>query len=139
VPLLLKGEGKEKLVLWEPKQRLAEMKLAVDFEVDTLIFDPYVKLLAKASVGGMNLNQVQENAFDLYPNPTSGVFVLYARNPSAVQMEVFDAVGQKVKEVDTKGNVTKQLTVSLGELSVGPYFLRINDGNFIYSYKLIKN
>jgi hypothetical protein len=54
-------------------------------------------------------------------------------------MEVFDAVGQKVMEMDTKGNVTKQLTVSLSALPAGPYFLRINDGNFVYSYKLLKN
>jgi len=139
IPLLLRGEGKEKLVLWEPKQLLGEMKLLVDFEVDTVIFDPYVRLLAKVSIGGMNLNKVQENAFVLFPNPTSGTFVLYARNPSAIVMEVFDAVGQKVMEMDTKGNVTKQLTVSLSALSAGPYFLRINDGNFVYSYKLLRN
>jgi aminopeptidase N len=139
IPLLLRGEGKEKLVLWEPKQLLGEMKLLVDFEVDTVIFDPYVRLLAKVSIGGMNLNKVQENAFVLFPNPTSGTFVLYARNPSAIVMEVFDAVGQKVMEMDTKGNVTKQLTVSLSALPAGPYFLRINDGNFVYSYKLLKN
>ena len=54
-------------------------------------------------------------------------------------MEVFDAVGQKVMEMDTKGNVTKQLTVSLSALPAGPYFLRINDGNFVYSYKLLRN
>jgi aminopeptidase N len=139
IPLLLRGEGKEKLVLWEPKQLLGEMKLLVDFEVDTVIFDPYVRLLAKVSIGGMNLNKVQENAFVLFPNPTSGTFVLYARNPSAIVMEVFDAVGQKVMEMDTKGNVTKQLTVSLSALPAGPYFLRINDGNFVYSYKLLRN
>lgn len=139
IPLLLRGEGKEKLVLWEPKQLVGELKLLVDFEVDTVIFDPFVKLLAKVSIGGMNLNKVQENAFVLFPNPTAGSFVLYARNPSAIVMEVFDAVGQKVMDIDTKGNVTKQLTVSLGELSAGPYFLRINDGNFVYSYKLLKN
>lgn len=139
IPLLLRGEGKEKLVLWEPKQLVGELKLLVDFEVDTVIFDPFVKLLAKVSIGGMNLNKVQEYAFVLFPNPTPGSFVLYARNPSAIVMEVFDAVGQKVMDIDTKGNVTKQLTVNLGELSAGPYFLRINDGNFVYSYKLLKN
>jgi aminopeptidase N len=139
IPLLLRGEGKEKLVLWEPKQLEAEMKMAVDFEVDTVIFDPYVRLLAKVSVGGMNLNKVQENAFVLFPNPTNGNFVLYARNPSAVVMEVYDAVGQKVLAIDTKGRESKQLTVSLGDLSAGTYFLRINDGNFVYSYKLLKN
>lgn len=126
-------------MLWEPKQLEAEMKLAVDFEVDTVIFDPYVRLLAKVSVGGMNLNKVQENAFVLFPNPTNGNFVLYARNPSAVVMEVYDAVGQKVLAIDTKGRESKQLTVSLGDLSAGSYFLRINDGNFVYSYKLLKN
>jgi hypothetical protein len=28
--------------------------------------------------------------------------------------------------------------VGLENMSSGPYFLRINDGNFVYSYKLIK-
>ena len=139
IPLLLKGEGKEKLVLWEPKQLLGEMKLAVDFEVDTLIFDPYVKLLAKPSVGGMNLNKVQESAFEIYPNPTEGVFVIYARNPSTIQVDVFDAVGQKIKSLDTKGMVSREMSVTLSTLASGTYFLRINDGNFVYSYKLLKN
>jgi hypothetical protein len=139
IPLLLQGGGKEKLILWEPKQLLGEMKVQVDFEVDTMIFDPFVRVLAKASVGGLNLNRVQKSAFELYPNPTKESFVVYARNPSVILLDVYDAVGQLVKQFNTNGNVVNQVRVSLSGMAAGTYFLRINDGSFVYSYKLIKN
>lgn len=139
IPLLLQGGGKEKLILWEPKQLLGEMKVQVDFEVDTMIFDPFVRVLAKASVGGLNLNRVQKSAFELYPNPTKESFVVYARNPSVILLDVYDAVGQFVKQFNTNGNVVNQVRVSLSGMAAGTYFLRINDGSFVYSYKLIKN
>lgn len=139
VPLLLRGEGKEQLVLWEPKTRSEALRLKVLFEVDTMIFDPFVKVLAKASVGGMNLNKVQRLPFELFPNPAGDYFVVYARNRSAVILEIYDAVGRKVREVNTGDNLVSQLNVSLEGLRSGSYFIKINDGNFVYSYKLIKN
>ena len=140
VPMLIRGEGKEKYILWEPNALTGNLKVKLPFQADTMIFDPYVKVLAKASVGGMNLNKVQENPFELFPNPASGdYFVIYARNPSSVEMDVYDGIGKKVREINTEGRFVSQLNVSLEGLCAGVYFLRINDGNFVYLYKLIKN
>jgi hypothetical protein len=140
VPMLVKGDGKERFILWEPNALDASMKLKMDFQVDTMIFDPYVKVLAKASVGGINLNRVQQMPFELFPNPTGGnVFTIYARNASVISMEIYDAIGKKVRETNTGGRSTNQVMVSLEGLSAGPYFIRLNDGNFVYSYKVIKN
>jgi len=140
VPMLVKGDGKERFILWEPNALDASMKLKMDFQVDTMIFDPYVKVLAKASVGGINLNRVQQMPFELFPNPTGGnLFTIYARNASVISMEIYNAIGKKVRETDTGGRSTNQVMVSLEGLSAGPYFIRLNDGNFVYSYKVIKN
>jgi aminopeptidase N len=140
VPVLVKGDGKERFILWEPNALDASMKLKMGFQVDTMIFDPYVKVLAKASVGGINLNRVQQMPFELFPNPTGGnVFTIYARNASVISMEIYDAIGKKVRETNTGGRSTNQVSVSLEGLSAGPYFIRLNDGNFVYSYKVIKN
>jgi hypothetical protein len=54
-------------------------------------------------------------------------------------MEIYDAIGKKVRETNTGGRSTNQVMVSLEGLSAGPYFIRLNDGNFVYSYKVIKN
>jgi hypothetical protein len=112
----------------------------MDFQVDTMIFDPYVKVLAKASVGGINLNRVQPMPFELFPNPTGGdLFTIYARNASVISMDIYNGIGKKVREIDTGGRSANQVQVSLEGLSAGPYFIRLNDGNFVYSYKVIKN
>jgi hypothetical protein len=140
VPMLVKGDGKERFILWEPNALDASMKLKMDFQVDTMIFDPYVKVLAKASVGGINLNRVQQMPFELFPNPTGGnLFTIYARNASVISLEIYNAIGKKVRETNTGGRSTNQVMVSLEGLSAGPYFIRLNDGNFVYSYKVIKN
>lgn len=108
------------------------------FQVDTMIFDPNVRVLAKASVGGMNLNKVQQKAFVIFPNPAQSSFQIFARNPSVIDFELYNALGQKMMTGGTSGRATSVFMVDLENMSSGPYFLRINDGNFVYSYKLIK-
>ena len=138
VPLLIRGEGRDSLFVWEPKSLSESVKLRLPFQVDTMIFDPNVRVLAKASVGGINLNQIQQKAFMIFPNPAGNVFQIFARNPSVIDFELFDALGQKVLVGGTAGSSTNVLTVGIDRLSAGPFFLRLNDGNFVYSYKLIK-
>ena len=114
------------------------MKIRMPFQVDTMIFDPNVRVLAKASVGGMNLNKVQQKAFVIFPNPAQNSFQIFARNPSVIDFELYNALGQKMMTGGTNGRATSVFTIGLETMSSGPYFLRINYGNFVYSYKLIK-
>ena len=138
VPVLVRGEGRDSLIIWEPKTLSESIKIRMPFQVDTMIFDPNVRVLAKASVGGMNLNKVQQKAFVIFPNPAQNVFQIFARNPSIIDFELYNALGQKMMTGGTSGRATSVFTVSLENMSSGPYFLRINDGNFVYSHKLIK-
>ena len=138
VPVLVRGEGRDSLIIWEPKTLSESMKIRMPFQVDTMIFDPNVRVLAKASVGGMNLNKVQQKAFVIFPNPAQNSFQIFARNPSVIDFELYNALGQKMMTGGTNGRATSVFTIGLETMSSGPYFLRINDGNFVYSYKLIK-
>lgn len=136
--MLVRGEGRDSLIIWEPKSLSESMKIRMPFQVDTMIFDPNVRVLAKASVGGMNLNKVQQKAFVIFPNPAQSAFQIFARNPSVIDFELYNALGQKMMTGGTNGRATNVFTIGLETMSSGPYFLRINDGNFVYSYKLIK-
>ena len=114
------------------------MKMGMPFQVDTMIFDPNVRVLAKASVGGMNLNKVQQKSFVIFPNPAQNSFQIFARNPSVIDFELYNALGQKMMTGGTAGRATSVFTVGLENMASGPYFLRVNDGNFVYSHTLIK-
>jgi hypothetical protein len=138
VPVLVRGEGRDSLIIWEPKSLSESIKIRMPFQVDTMIFDPKVRVLAKASVGGINLNKVQQKSFVIFPNPAQNSFQIFARNPSVIDFELNNTLGQKMMTGGTAGRSTSVFTIGLENMSSGAYFLRINDGNFVYSYKLIK-
>lgn len=138
VPLLFRGNGKDTLIHWEASNLKEGRTLKLNFQVDTVIFDPNVKLLAKASIGGMNLNHVQKEAFIITPNPAVGDVKIYSRNATGFFAEVYNALGQQIWQSNSIATPVTELLIPSASWRSGPYFIRINDDNFVYLYKLIK-
>ncbi len=73
----------------------------------------------------------------IYPNPTNGMFdILTERFSDRAVVEVFNSVGSLVFR-NALGNQNK-VRVDLGETLSGIYFVRIMDGNQIFTDKVIR-
>lgn len=66
----------------------------------------------------------QENAYNIYPNPTNGNITVSGDNISLV--EVYNICGQKVISLETK---TSSVNVNMSELTAGVYMVKIVDNN----------
>ena len=97
---------------------------------------------------GINDNTSDIPAFDLYPNPSTGKFILQYGNPGfsngnlydddlQASMEIFNLSGGKIYELPGFiARVSNEIDIS--SLSDGVYFVRIYDRKKIYTQKLIK-
>ena len=67
----------------------------------------------------------------VYPNPTNGLVHIEIPNQNMQNIKVYDLQGQLIKE-------TNQSQFNLSNYSNGPYFIKAQTNQGIYTYKLIK-
>ncbi len=138
VPLLLKNKNQSMLLNFEPTKLKDSFIIELPFSADTAIFDPNVTVLAKASVGGVNLDQLEDNSISILPNPGTNVLSVFSRNPSLKKIEVFNVLGDKMIEMDGGNNGYKMVHLDTERLSSGTYFVRIYTDNLVISKKWLK-
>jgi hypothetical protein len=138
VPIEFRNKTRKLLLNFEPQQLVANYEFDLDFSADTAIFDPNVTVLSKASLGGVNLDKIQQDEIVILPNPGSQVFQVVSRNPSLKMIEIFNVLGEKMGTIDLGISASKSLYVDASKWSAGTYFIRINTENFVYSKKWLK-
>lgn len=85
-------------------------------------------------VTSISPDQLQKDNFNLYPNPTRGVFSLEGQFE---ELEVFDIHGRKVNfKVDEKSSNT--LRIDISNVPQGLYLLKIRNGSKSEVLKLLK-
>jgi len=75
------------------------------------------------------------DGFKLYPNPTNSVLNINALN-TIDSVVIYSMLGQKVMSQSTDNN---QVQLDLSNLPTGSYIVRVQAGNQVGSYNLIKN
>ncbi len=81
----------------------------------------------------------EERSFKIYPNPTSGDFMLeLLKDPqdAGVSIEIFGTFGEKILFCELNGTSPK--LISLADLAAGVYFIRLISGRGIETAKIIK-
>ena len=129
-------EGKSERKVFYPDSLSKNYTFSLPFAADTAIFDPEVSVLAKFSIGGMNLDAIQQEDIVLQPNPGVDFWNLYARNPVIQRVEVYNAVGQRVwvQHLDSALSVR----IDTRFWPSGTYITKIYTDNFVYSKKCLK-
>ena len=130
------GIRTSKYLVFYPDSLSKNYTLDIDFAVDTVVFDPKVSVLAKASVGGMNLDAQQKEEIILAPNPGTDVLQIFARNPVLKKVEVYNSIGQIVYRESRDS--TQTWVINVTQWPVGPYFTRIYTDNFVYLDKWLR-
>jgi len=71
-------------------------------------------------------NLIQEDVVKIYPNPTTGAFVIETNaNNNQSSVEIFDVVGNKVRSFDKLRMTT--LEVDISDLPAGVYMVQVTD------------
>lgn len=79
----------------------------------------------------VNVTNIEATNINIFPNPTFGLIQLQNVNPDVV--EIFDNTGRVVKTIAHPGN-----SLDISEMAAGFYFLKIYEGEKVFSAKVIK-
>jgi len=84
-----------------------------------------------------NFRSIEQSSFKIYPNPTSGKFILELKGiTDKVAVDIFGSHGNKVLTNVILGENKHEF--SLSDLPVGVYFIRVISGNKVETIKIIK-
>ncbi len=138
VPMLFKNKTQSQLFVWEPQNLKENYEIELPFSADTAIFDPNVTVLAKASVGGINVDLIQQEEIVIAPNPGRDLASVFCRNSNMTKIQIFNSVGQDIFSVDYGNEAQKFVDLNTSKWSTGAYIIRIYAGNLVYSKKWLK-
>ena len=83
--------------------------------------NPTVIIPLTLTVGEADVIEVSESAYNVYPNPTTGLVTIEGENISAIS--IYNAAGQLVNIIRVNGNVS----VDMSSFGTGVYFFNIVD------------
>jgi hypothetical protein len=87
------------------------------------------------------IRDISENAFKVYPNPTSGVVYVALSNDiknTAVKVSVLNIAGAVVFENKSELSVQK-IKIDISNFSNGVYYVKLSGDTFEKTFKVIKN
>ncbi|PIV58162.1 MAG: hypothetical protein COS14_11055 [Bacteroidetes bacterium CG02_land_8_20_14_3_00_31_25] len=91
-------------------------------------------------VGKIKENQLVVNAFNVFPNPSNGLFqITFSKSMSfgLIKIGIFNTIGQKIYESDNSD--INGLSINLNKQSDGIYFIQVMHNGEINSLKIIIN
>lgn len=84
----------------------------------------------------IGVDELDANAFSLYPNPTTGVVnVVFSNATQNTTVRLKNMLGQTI---ETKLNVSNKTTFDLSDYSNGIYFIEVENNGAISTSKLVK-
>lgn len=112
----------------------------VPFEVDTVIFDPRIRVVSKDNVVINKADLIQASrTLHVYPNPlTEVVKVSFANTKwNHPKLTLYNMLGQQVKELSVAG-VPYVVEWNVGDLPAGCYTLMVTSASGTFQEKIIK-
>ena len=79
-------------------------------------------------------DEFEDTSFSIYPNPTKEVFYVSGITENA-SLEMFDLLGRKVF---SQNQVSNQQSINISQLSSGVYFVKVKEGEKMFTQKLVK-
>ncbi len=108
------GNGVMKFMIWSGDDK---------GNADTIVYN--------ASTWAMSAGTVSKNkVVRVYPNPSAGNLNLEFASEGNVQIEVYDLLGKKMRDLNYQGTNS---SFDLRDLPNGLYIIRINDDGHVYS------
>ena len=81
-----------------------------------------------------NLESFLVDNIDIFPNPAKNQFNLSSNLNNSLAIQIFDVLGKSVKKLHTN-----KKSINISDLNSGIYFVRIKNGDYYVTKKLIIN
>ncbi len=124
IPYLLKGETKDTLIIMDHNSPNQNTTIDVGFEVQELIYDPQIWLLAKHTL--IEGNHVNLQNITIYPNPTQNVLNIYVKDLKIDRVEVINLLGEQMLKQEVSELKNAITTLDVSSLANGMYFLKVH-------------
>lgn len=87
-------------------------------------------------LGGVGIQEIaNDNHFNIYPNPTSGVFYIdFEKHLTNLSIEIFNLLGEKIY---TLSNTSTPIKIALFDIPKGIYLVKIEAENKVYTQKIV--
>ena len=85
-------------------------------------------------IGSTGVNDIRNSKFNVYPNPTNGIFIVELGEVAKYGVTVNNVLGQTVFSTTTNGMNTN---IDLSSFDKGIYTVELKDKNAIYTEKVI--
>ena len=119
-------------------------------EVTSLAFDTVGNLWIGTMGGGLAVykenglvvevnspSKFNNTSFNIYPNPSNGMFTIESSFKDISSLKIFDIQGKLVKKIPKNINNSTIIKIDLSNLGKGVYFVIINSGDNYYSRKVM--
>ncbi|MBS3915789.1 MAG: T9SS type A sorting domain-containing protein [Bacteroidetes bacterium] len=140
IPIRFKNKNTDSIIYFYNTKNDETFYFNIPFAIDTAEFDPEVTVLAKASLGGLNLDKLNKGNFTIAPNPARDEISILTFYNLVQKVEIFDLAGRKVFQ--TPGNFSHALGENIelftGDLSNGTYVTRVYTNKSVTSLKFQK-
>lgn len=83
----------------------------------------------------VSVNNPVNTLFNVYPNPTNGLFTIELSNNLTADITLFDATGKAVFKADTNGS--NMLQIDASNLVQGVYLLQVNNEGTMHTERII--
>ena len=87
----------------------------------------------------LDSNNNATDRFAVFPNPSNGLFKFYLESKNNIEVSIFDMTGKLLFNKSINSSNANVHDINLAMLAKGVYILKVNDGNFKKSKKIIIN
>ncbi len=96
------------------------------------------KALVSCAGSATGLNNASEvNSFEIYPNPSAGIFNIRINAAENVEITIVDMFGREVEKINSLNK--ESITLNYAGKANGMYFIKFRNGDKVYSEKIILN
>jgi aminopeptidase N len=137
LPILLRGSSRDTFLRIDIKSLNQMHKIALDFKVKELVFDPQYWLLAKTQIQFPITNN---DLISIYPNPFNGAIYVSAREIQISYFEITDLTGRQILQMNYPNAIEEGgiLKIDLSTFADGIYNLKFGNPQTSLHQKIIK-
>ena len=140
IPIKFRNNFRDTIITFRPAVLEQSFNFTLPFSADTALFDPEITVLAKASLGGLNLDKTNKGNFVLAPNPAVDKLQIHTFYNIVKKIQIYNIAGDKVFESAAAFNhrMGENIVVDIRNLAPGTYVTRIETKNSVTSLKFLK-
>jgi aminopeptidase N len=138
IPLYFKNATSDTLIRVQHTVSGQSFTIPLSFAADSLIFDPYIRIITDSAMASNVPEPVLPVTFSLFPNPTSDVLMFESPIKGICTVKMYDMQGKLVLNQTTSTDGSGRGSLDVGALNDGYYNVYIQQEGREYKAPFLK-